>query len=142
MMILGLLFVVMIFHNPPSCRLYPLCSIDLLHRCIPNDSIGHGFASVNLIQVVILHHGKIRPPPPLWIFVIIDAGGITIASPNSTEYPLPKESTLRNSPPSDKTEKCTRCVQGIPSYRIYSLDESCSLDQLLIGSAPPPSFRH
>ena len=57
------------------------------------------------------------------------------------EYPLPKESTLRNSPPSDKTEKCTRCVQGIPSYRINSLDESWGLDQLLIGSAPPPSFR-
>ena len=45
-----------------------------------------------------------------------------------------------NSPPSDKTEKCTRCVQGIVRYPIKSLDKGWDWNQLLIGLTPPPSF--
>ncbi len=36
------------------------------------------------------------------------------------EYPLPKESTLRNPPPRDKTETCARCVQVIVRCPIQS----------------------
>jgi len=37
----------------------------------------------------------------------------------------------KNSPSSDK-KKCTRCVQGIVRYQMWSLDEGWGLDQLLM----------
>jgi len=42
--------------------------------------------------------------------------------------------------PVTKTEKCTRCVQGIARYQIWSKDKGWGWDQLLVGSSPPPSF--